>query len=400
MSATPTMTAERAGARQQLPDQLRGLALLGIVLVNMPFLALSNAGFTDTSTSGVANRITEFVVVAFAQGKFYLLFAFLFGYSLTLLLRRRTRDGLRRYRRRLAGLAMLGLGHAVMFFIGDILLSYALLGVALLWFVPRSDRTALRAAVIAYATGVLVLALLVVGSLLDPASVADAGSGSAGIVKDPAGADAAFLGSFLDAAQARWLALPGALSVQAVLNWSLTLSMFLLGMVAGRRGLLARPDEHHTLWWRLLLLAGLVGLPGGLASAVLFTAQDEQSRIVGVALGFGTGPFLTAGYVALAALGTRSRGLAVMAPAGRMSLTGYLGESILLSAIFCGWGLGLLGALSAFHAALVALGCWLLLDGLAHLWLRRYTYGPFEWALRCWSHTAIVPLRREHRTNQ
>lgn len=382
-------TSSIAPTRERLPDQLRGLALLGIVLVNMPFLALSNAGFTDASLDGPADRVTQFLVVAFAQGKFYLLFSFLFGYSLTLLLRRRSGDGLRRYRRRLAGLAVLGAAHAVLFFIGDILMSYAVLGLALLWFVSRSDRIALRGAAVAYAVGLAVLTLAVLGSSGGPGT-------AAGIVDDAAAVDATFAGSFLDAAQARVGALPGALTVQVALNWSLALAMFLLGMVAGRRGLLARPEEHRALWHRLLVAAAVVGLPGGLVSAVLFGDPDasERTQVLGVAIGFGTAPFLTAGYVALAALATRSRVLSAMAPAGRMSLTGYLGESILLSAIFCGWGLGLFGELTAFPAALVALAVWLVLDLFAHVWLRRYRYGPFEWVLRAWSYRRRPPFRR------
>lgn len=58
--------AERRCARAT-PDRLRGLALLGIVIVNMPFLALSDAGFTEASTADAADRLTVFIVVAFAR---------------------------------------------------------------------------------------------------------------------------------------------------------------------------------------------------------------------------------------------------------------------------------------------------------------------------------------------
>lgn len=137
----------------------------------------------------------------------------------------------------------------------------------------------------------------------------------------------------------------------------------------------------------------MIGLPGGITAGVLAHGSGTENDVLAVAIGFGTAPALTAGYVAIIALATRSPVLRLVEPAGRMSLTGYLGESILLTAIFCGWGLGLLGQLGAFHAALVALGVWLALDVFAHLWLRRYTYGPFEWLLRCWSYNKIVRLR-------
>jgi uncharacterized protein len=181
----------------------------------MPFLALGTAGFTDRSTPGVADQVTEFVVVAFAQGKFYLLFSFLFGYSLTLLLHSRSADGLPRYRRRLLGLAVLGLAHATLFFIGDILMSYAVLGLVLLWFVPRSDRTALTGAALAYAAG-LAVQLMVIALVV---AEADAGGGT--IVSGAAELDRALLGSFGDAALGRTAVLPEALAFQAVINWAL-----------------------------------------------------------------------------------------------------------------------------------------------------------------------------------
>jgi uncharacterized protein len=376
--------------RQTLPDQLRGIALLGIVFVNMPFLAISNAGLSGESIASVSDAVVAFMIIAFAQGKFYLLFAFLFGYSLTLILRQQTTEELQRYRRRLVGLAVLGLCHLLFFFIGDILLSYALLGLVLLWFVLRPTRIALIGAAVAYGLGLLVWIAVVLASLGAPAS-------SGGIVDNPAALDAAIRGGFGEAVMARLYMLPEALLTQAVLNWFPALAMFLLGLAAGRVNVLARPEEHQQLWRRLLWLALGVGLPAGLASAwlVLF-ARDPSgfNEVLGVALGFATAPALTGGYVALAALATRLRAVQVFVPAGQMSLTGYLGESILLTALCAGWGFGLYGALTLSQAALMSLGVWLALDVFASLWLRQFAYGPFEWLLRCWSKGQWLPLRR------
>ncbi len=380
----------RLPSRQQLPDQLRGIALLGIVLVNIPFLAVTNEGLLAGENGSVADDIVSFLIVALAQGKFYLLFSFLFGYSLTLTLRTPSADGLRRYRRRLLGLAVLGILHATLFFIGDILLSYALLGVALLWFATRSTRVALIGSVIAYVVGLGILTTVVVASI----GVNAQGSG---IVFDAGSLDAAIAGSFTDAAAGRLAALPGALVTQSVLNWAPALAMFLLGLAAGRAGVLAEPLRYRTLWRWLLAGAALLGLPAGIASAWLSLVVNDPTgftQVLGTALGFASAPLLTGGYVALAAIFTDSRLMRLAAPAGRMSLTGYLGESILLAAIFCGWGIGLFGRLPIAVAALVAIGVWFALDFFAHLWLRRFAYGPFEWLLRSWTMARWVPLRR------
>ncbi len=271
--------------------------------------------------------------------------------------------------------------------IGDILLAYAVLGVGLLFFVSRSNRTTLIGAAIAFAGGIFLLVAAVLSASNGP---------STGIVADPAALDTALRGGFVDAAIGRLDALPSVFATLVVLNW-----------FPGVRDVPARsgrgpprrsrpaPGPHQAVAG-LLVVAAVIGLPGGIAAGLLAHGPGLHTAagdVLAVAIGFGTAPALAGGYVALVALGTRRRWMRLVEPAGRMSLTGYLGESILLAAIFCGWGRGLFGRLGAFPAALVALGCWAGLELFSHLWLRRYTYGPFEWLLRCWSYGTIVALR-------
>jgi len=61
--------------RETLPDELRGLALLGIILVNAPFLGQSIAGFVRSVETTICDRAAEFIVIALFQGKFYLIFS-------------------------------------------------------------------------------------------------------------------------------------------------------------------------------------------------------------------------------------------------------------------------------------------------------------------------------------
>jgi uncharacterized protein len=245
-------------ARQAFPDQLRGLALLGIVLVNAPFLAISSSGFSAASVAAWWDLAAAFLVITLAQGKFYLLFAFLFGYSAVFIVR--TGAERRRYRRRLLGLALLGLAHAVLFFIGDILLAYAVLGFALMLLLGRSDRTVRRTAAVVFALSVVwllaILALVAATpTATDPATIA----------LD----DAIAHGSFLDAARARLATLPLTLLTLASLNWGIAFTMFCLGLVAGRRSLLADLASSRTLWRRLALWGIVLGLPLQIVAAVL-----------------------------------------------------------------------------------------------------------------------------------
>ena len=382
--------------RQALPDQLRGFALLGIIVVNMPFLAVSNVGIWELQLSSLSDQVVAFLIVALAQGKFYLLFAFLFGYSLTLILKSRSPDGVSRYLRRLVALAVLGAGHAYLFFIGDILMSYALLGLALLLFIGRSTRTVLIASAISYFLGLVLLALVFCETV-------GAEGSAGGFISDSAALDQAIRGSFVDSVVGRANAIPEALLVQLVINWFPALSMFLLGLASGRAGLLYDPAKHIRLWRSLVVVGVVVGLPAGIASAWLALVPEDPSEvygIVGVAVGFALAPALTAGYVGAIALLSHRRWMSYAEPAGRMSLTGYLGESILLAAIFCGWGLGLFGMLTLTQALLVSLGVWIALEVFAKQWLRWFAYGPFEWILRSWSNLAVATLRKPNQSDK
>lgn len=376
--------------RQALPDQLRGFALLGIVVVNMPFLAVSNVGVWELELSNLSDKVVAFLIVALAQGKFYLLFAFLFGYSLTLILKDHSTSSVRKYLRRLVGLALLGAGHAYLFFIGDILMGYALLGLVLLLFISRSTRTVLLASAFSYLMGLALLALVFIETRRTESS-------SGGFVTNPTALDDAIRGSFLDSVVGRANVLPEALLVQFVINWFPALSMFLLGLAAGRAGLLSEPAKHRKLWRSCVIVGVFVGLPAGVTSAWLALVPEDPNGVYGIAgvvVGFALAPALTAGYVGAIALLSHRRFMSYTEPAGRMSLTGYLGESILLAAIFCGWGLGLFGTLSLTQSLLTALGVWVALEIFAKQWLRRYTYGPFEWLLRSWSNLQVAPLRK------
>ena len=72
--------------REITPDVLRGFSLLGILAVNIQFMGLSSdEGARGEWTNGFANGLATFLIAAFFTGKFYLLFSFLFGYSLSLI---------------------------------------------------------------------------------------------------------------------------------------------------------------------------------------------------------------------------------------------------------------------------------------------------------------------------
>lgn len=379
-------TLTPAAVREALPDRLRGIALLGIVVVNAAYLGISADGFTADSVDGAGNRLTALLVATFAQGKFYLLFSFLFGYSASFILRDNTTPNRRRFVRRMIALFLFGLAHAVFFFIGDILITYAILGLLLLAVSRASDR-ALRAWTIA-SISISVFFILALTSLL--AAFPDESSGLEGLQT------ALATGTFGEAALARLEELPSVFFGVFILQGPMAFAAFVLGLRASRRRLLADPAGNVDLWRKMAMWGWGIGLPlqaiaaGMQIGAIAAGNSYSLAGAAGLALGFITAPILTAGYIGSIALllTRRPTALAFLAPAGRMSLTVYIGESAVLSIVFGAYGFGYFGQWGALAVVSAAIASWVVLSVFAWAWMRRFDKGPLEYVL------ALVTGRR------
>ncbi|MET8526286.1 hypothetical protein [Micromonospora sp. NPDC005172] len=213
-------------------DALRAVALLLILLVNVAFFA---SGYPfhlvpDPAHDSWSDHAVGWLVELLLAMKAYLLFAFLFGYSFTLQLDSAARRGVAiapRFRRRMVGLFVLGILHAVLLFQGDILTTYALLGLVLLAMRRVRVGTALRVAVLL--TGVIgfLLALAATSGtqlVTDPAAALAAGQRSTEALQGG-------IGSVIVEHVRQLPAMVGTLLVQG----PLALSAFLFGYAAGRR---------------------------------------------------------------------------------------------------------------------------------------------------------------------
>jgi uncharacterized protein len=379
--------------RQEFADELRGFALLGIIFVNAPFLGISADGFTADSVLAWYDRAAAFAVIALAQAKFYLLFAFLFGYSMHFIVKEDGATSVRRFRRRLLGLGVLGIAHAAFLFVGDILFLYAVLGVTLIWMRRLSDRVVMRVAVLAGIVWLLLLTALPLAVMSVMAEPAGSFSDEEWIVASQSFNQAMREGSFFEASAARISFWTLASSSIFFLNGLGVLAAFALGLVAGRRSLFARPELHRPLWQAGLRWGLSTGLCLGFLSAWLVVGPGAQvgswglRETAGIALGFAGAPLLSWGYVSVLATMHAGgvRGLAIFRPAGRMSLSCYIGESLILSLVFCAYGLGLFGKLNAGAVSALALGTWIALDLLAKATQSRWASGPLESLLRRFS---------------
>ncbi|MGE6783200.1 DUF418 domain-containing protein [Ensifer adhaerens] len=368
-------------------DALRGFALLGILLVNSMAFASAFYGLelADPAFSGTADRAAHLVIALFFEMKFYLLFSFLFGYSFTLQMRSAEKSGeafVPRLLRRQAGLWLIGLAHAVLLFHGDILTTYAVLGLVLLVLRNRSDAGLLRLArwlVILIAIAWSALGILIA---LDPMPLDRPAILAAAEATEVAfrGDWDAIIGQHLTELSSVWVIL-------GLLQAPCALAMFLLGLIAGRKKMLARPQENQQLFRRLIRAGLWIGLPGAVIYAYASVEmRDSPIAIIGLSIGLLTGPFLTGAYVAGMMLlfgskaGQRLRDL--LAPAGRMALSNYLLQSLISALIYHGYGLGLIGQVSPLATVAIALAIFTAQLFASRWWMARFAYGPLEWVLR------------------
>jgi len=135
VSSDSTDAAVKKSTRIETLDALRGIALLGILFVNFSFFAMpvgSFGSYIDLRFPSVQDRWAKFLTEALCDGKFILIFSFLFGWGFHAQLHSGdSQSNRRRFLRRLCGLLVIGLLHACFLFVGDILVTYAILGVPL-----------------------------------------------------------------------------------------------------------------------------------------------------------------------------------------------------------------------------------------------------------------------------
>lgn len=390
-------------------DVLRGFALFGILLVNMAlFKAPAIVQAAAPAASNPLDQVAAQAINLFAEGKFFTLFSFLFGFGFATQLLRARQQGVpfvSRYMRRLLVLLLFGVIHATLLWYGDILVTYALFGCALLLFRNQSPRALLIWALALLASMTLLLgagiavvelqrADLVAGGTILAAEREQLATMQAEIARDTALYQG---GSYADLVAARTFP-PVGLIYNLVTQGIPVLAMFLLGLYAGKRGILADVPAHFPLLRRVRFWALALGLT---LSTLLVLAQTQLSLFAGLAVLLLahslTGPLLALGYAATIVLlhqqpRWRTR-LAPLGAAGRMALTNYLLQTVVCTTLFYGYGAGLYGVVGAALGVLLTVVIFALQVVWSVWWLRRFQFGPVEWLWRTLTYGRAQPMR-------
>jgi uncharacterized protein len=368
--------------RDIAPDVLRGFALLGILVVNIQFMGLSSAeGARGEWALGLVNGSATLIIASVFTGKFYLLFSFLFGYSSNYIIRGE-RANRTRWVKRCFILMALGILHFTFLWDGDIIFVYGIFGLLLIPFFFRADKTLKIWARLVYlvtSTIILLVGVLVyIGERYFPEESLQAPT--------DAKLDQVLLnGSFMEAIPARLELWVYGVSTGIFLPGGLAFAAFLLGLRMARSQFLSSPIDTEKNN-QLMKVGLLLGVPIQLlaASVLVWNEQkaepSEATHLLALFVSFIAAPLLSMFYVGLIRKLVEEKPHLVswMKPAGKMSLTIYISQSIITSMIFGPWGLGLFQQLQTWQVLLLAIGIWLALVFFATYWLKKFQQGLLE----------------------
>jgi uncharacterized protein len=405
-----------AGERIATLDILRGVAVMGILAMNIVAFADVPAAYFNPLAQTVPTRTGDLLAYAgnflLFDGKMRGLFSLLFGASLLLL---SEKMALGVVRRRLFWLLLFGALHFFLIWWGDILVTYALIGFLALAFRNAGPRALIITAVVlilvqfALYASMTFYALELQGPVLDGTATADQLREWEQLNRDTimpsaqhrAEAIALYLGPWTtlvhhQLTEKTFFPLAGLFAFG-----SETLGYMLLGMAALKSGLLTGAwEDRRYRRWALVCLA--VALPVYLVALRLLFRSEWAAPAVfmwSFAATVPVRPLMITAFTSLIILGTRRGGAVVkrIAAAGRAAFTNYLGTSIVMTGLFYGWGLGLYARLGRTELLLVVIAGWALMLLWSKPWLERFRYGPLEWAWRSLTNSRIEPLRRLER---
>ncbi len=415
VASSPAAPA-RPEDRATLIDALRGFALFGVCLGN---ILTGFAWWTPTAhapdTSALqlpSDHAAHFLIHALVDGKFYSIFSLLFGLGFALQLTRRTDEAgaLTVYRRRLRILMVIGFIHLALFWIGDILLFYGLMGMVLLRLRHFEDRRLLRWVVLLLLMPVVFALPKVISPMLTlglpffiPAELVARGFGFD--LSSPTLITDIFIRGDLPTVMKGnlvgvWFRYGDLLDSGRPFK---VLAMFLLGLLIGRHRAWERLADYMPLLRRVLLWGLALGLPASLGQAWVASLPEGTTfagwRVVvdSTLYALGVAPLAmgyAAGFVLLWRHPAWQRRLVLLAPTGRMALTNYLTQTLIGITLFYGIGFGLGTRLGATWFPLLALLILIVQTLFSQWWLARYRFGPMEWLWRSLTYRIRQPMVR------
>jgi len=395
-------------SKESIPalDLLRGIAIAGILIMNIQSFSMPSAAYVNPTAYGDLeglNRWTWIMSHLVASGKFLSIFSILFGAGVLIFIRNaegRGENPAGLHFRRMTWLFLFGMLHAYLLWSGDILVVYSLCGL-MLWFF-RS----MNAARLLQISFVLFLVPLVMGALWaftlpywpeemtesmrmhwspDPDHISMQVSG--------------MRGSWFQQLKTR---APETLAMQTGIlitdtSWRV-LSMMLLGRFLLKRGILTakRTKGFYLRMSSFGLITGYLLSVTGIALNFRKEWSLEYSMFLGGQFNYLGSVFVALGYIGLVMMliksGRFQRFVRAFSGIGRTAFSNYILQTLICTTLFYGHGMGLFGSIERKYQLIIVFAVWLLQLILTTLWLKVFRQGPLEWVWRCLTYRQCPPL--------
>ncbi len=420
----------RAGERIESVDVMRGIAVLGILGINIYSFALPTAVLKNPPLAGGftgADLATWIVTHMFFYHKFMPIFSMLFGGGLILLASRLESKGVSVrgiYYRRILLLLLFGLCHAYLLWIGDILYFYAFCGLFIYLFRRKSSRTLIITGVVLY----LVVLPLQHGlgrmfefmrETADQAEVTLAEGGTLdeaqrGILEgwrsvsqslQPTGEEIGeeiviYRDGYAGIAAHRAQGLVWMHTVATIFYFLWRIGgLMLIGMGLMKAGFFSASRSTGFYVWMLvicyllgfsLVYVGMRRLMANGFDIVYIYKEGAAFNVVG-------GPLVALGHISAVMLvckaGVLPRFTSRLASVGRMAFSNYISQTILCTTLFYGYGFGLFARYGRFQLMGFVLAVWIVQLAVSPIWLERFRFGPLEWLWRTLTYGKVQPFR-------
>ncbi|MEM1442539.1 MAG: DUF418 domain-containing protein [Verrucomicrobiota bacterium] len=380
-------------------DLIRGFAVCGLVAINGIEFGLGTVPLVYPLDFDGGDRALWTLVMGLGCGKFVTLFATLFGAGMILFTERAELSGQSAasvYLPRLGWLLLFGNLHAYLLWHGDILVTYAVTGFVLFWCRNWSAKVFAIVGSVLFAlfvlplyAGALIAQFIDFEEVFDNESLREEAANIMELIRDEEATEtAALTGTWIEQMKVRSLyvvvthffGIPLYLFWFAAMNMSFGMALMKSGFFRGEWS-----GERIRKWTGLFLV---VGLPLTLGGYGIFSFADPSpAPFLWAYAALLTGlPLVAFGYAGSLMMwsqrgepGFLRRGFTAV---GRMAFTNYICQSVILSLIYYGHGLGLRGRLDFSEAMLIVPVVWVVQMVLSVWWLKRFRFGPLEWLWR------------------
>jgi len=386
--------------RHESLDVLRGVAVLGIFMMNMQIFAMVPSAYqfppTHMDFSG-ANQSVWWFAHVFFEMKFITIFSTLFGAGIILMVGEdKPSDKIGLHYRRMVWLLIIGMLHAYFIWFGDILTNYAIIGMLAVLMRGWSPRTMVIVGMVFISIAVALMAMFYFSLPYFPEEALSE------VVYSPEKVE-----EIVATYQAGGWGRVGFNALMAVngqfggliIFGPRTLGLMLIGMALFKSGFITAQWSARSYLIGAVLTLPFLAAPVWGANHLIATEFALEEYFAGAFPNVVASLPIAFGYACVVMLICKIAGLGLLrapfAAAGRMAFTNYLTQSLIGIFVFTGPpGLGYFGEWERVQQFQLVLGVWALQLVWSVLWLRLFRFGPFEWLWRTLSYGRLQPITK------